>query len=58
MKPPCSECLVLLEMLRTIRAHCDRKKVQPGERERRLRWAAETFEKCCLDAELRPMGDA
>ncbi len=56
-REPCSDCLVLLEMLRTIRAHCVRACVPVEETQRRLRWAAETFDACCVDVDA-PQGSA
>lgn len=44
----CPECEVLIELVREVAAICARDGVTGQERTRRIRWAIETFESCCV----------
>lgn len=44
----CPQCEVLVGLVREIAAVCARNSVTAEERTRRLRWATESFEMCCV----------
>lgn len=48
----CSECFVLVELVREVIATCVRDNVRPDERARRLRWATEPYKACCVVLDL------
>lgn len=51
----CAECEVLVELVREVNAVCVRKGVPNDERKRRLRWAMESFECCCVAIDVEAM---